>query len=291
MRTAVCTLVRNRTDHLRRMLAGLARQATPADVVSVAVMGGEDPTDAAAGLDLPITWVDAASSTHALPLAAARNAARDAAGDVDALIFLDVDVIPSRTLLADYVDRLARHPAVWSGQVDYLPPMSLPVDPTDEELAGVATCHPARTPPPTDRALEKPELFWSLSFGLTASTFDDLGGFAEVFEGYGGEDTDFAFRVHRMGVDLMVTPDALGWHQHHEQHSPPLRHLVDICANATVFKRRWGIWPMVGWLEEFEADGLVHFSDTGSRVVPTELGVRTVTATINGSATPSPVDR
>ena len=38
MRTAVCTLVRNRTDHLRRLLAGLDRQAIPADVVSVAVM-------------------------------------------------------------------------------------------------------------------------------------------------------------------------------------------------------------------------------------------------------------
>ena len=82
---------------------------------------------------------------------------------------------------------------------------------------------PARTPPPTDRALEKPELFWSLSFGLTASTFDDLGGFAEVFEGYGGEDTDFAFRVHRNGCrpDGDTRRPGAGINTT-KQHSPPL---------------------------------------------------------------------
>jgi len=37
----------------------------------------------------------------------------------------------------------------------------------------------------------------------------------------------------------------------------------DILRNGALVHRRWGRWPMTGWLEEFEALGLVVRSGSG----------------------------
>ena len=42
-----------------------------------------------------------------------------------------------------------------------------------------------------------------------------------------------------------------------------MQHLESILRNATLFHRRWGEWPMPGWLEEFERQGLVSRTPTG----------------------------
>ena len=48
-------------------------------------------------------------------------------------------------------------------------------------------------------------LFWSLSFALTADTWRrieaEFGGFDEGFSGYGGEDTDFARQLREHGIE------------------------------------------------------------------------------------------
>lgn len=38
---------------------------------------------------------------------------------------------------------------------------------------------------------------------------------------------------------------------------PPVEHLDDILRNGALFRRRWGRWPMTGWLEAFASAGLV----------------------------------
>jgi hypothetical protein len=40
-----------------------------------------------------------------------------------------------------------------------------------------------------------------------------------------------------------------------------VQHLHDIIRNAAIFHRRWGWWPMTGWLREFERRGLIVFDD------------------------------
>ena len=264
---AVCTIVRGRQGHLRNLLVGLHRQTRPADRVVVAVMGGPDVRPAADGLELPLVWADAADPKVALPLAAARNAARRAAGAVDDLVFLDVDVIPSSTLVADYQDRLRGRSAVWSGQVDYLPPGPVVKGWQEDDLDAIARPHPARTPPPADKLLARPELFWSLSFGVPTALYDRLGGFDEGFVGYGGEDTDFGLRAAAAGVELWQTAAATRWHQHHPTEDPPVRHLADIATNSRTFRRRWGRWPMEGWLARFAADGLIQWTPDGEDLI------------------------
>jgi hypothetical protein len=36
-----------------------------------------------------------------------------------------------------------------------------------------------------------------------------------------------------------------------------VEHLYQIVADARIFHRRWGRWPMPGWLDAFERDGLI----------------------------------
>jgi N-acetylglucosaminyl-diphospho-decaprenol L-rhamnosyltransferase len=273
-RLAVCTIVRGRRANLRNLLVGLARQDHPPDVVAIAVMGGPDPRPAADGLHLPVRWADARSGATRLPLAAARNAARTAAGDVADLVFLDVDVIPSATLVADYRHRLRRRPAVWSGQVDYLPPGAAADGWAEADLTRAATPPPPPPPPPRDERLPRPELFWSLSFGLPAPLFDRLGGFDEAFVGYGAEDTDFGLRAAAAGFELWRTPAARGWHQHHDSATPPVQHLTDIVANSRTFRERWGRWPMQGWLADLADAGLVEWEPHGSRLEVTAAPAR-----------------
>ena len=262
MSFAVCTLVRNRHDHLRRMLAALEAQTRQPDVVVVAVMGGEDPQPILDGCDLPIRRVDVADEETPLPLARARNAARGLAGCVELLVFLDVDVVLAPDALEEYRRRCCRDLSerrrrVWSGSVAYLPP-----GPTPEALGALraaGTHHPARPQGVEDRPLPRPELFWTLSFALPARLWDELGGIDTAYRGYGAEDTDFALRAAAAGVQLWTTPAVEGFHQHHEGEDPPRQHLADIVANARTFRERWDRWPMEGWLSAFADEGLIRW--------------------------------
>ncbi|RYJ06329.1 MAG: glycosyltransferase family 2 protein, partial [Actinomycetales bacterium] len=111
-------------------------------------------------------------------------------------------------------------------------------------------------------------LFWSLSFAVTPATWDRIGGFDEAYVGYGGEDTDFGQRARSAGVPMAWVGGADAFHQHHPVSRPPVEHVQDVVRNAEVFARRWGWWPMEGWLEAFEERGLVARSGDGWALVP-----------------------
>jgi hypothetical protein len=51
-----------------------------------------------------------------------------------------------------------------------------------------------------------------------------------------------------------------------------VEHLHDIVANATIFHRRWGWWPMPGWLDAFAALGLIHWDPDGSPALMSSSG-------------------
>jgi GT2 family glycosyltransferase len=197
-----------------------------------------------------------------LPLAAARNAGAVAAihAGAELLIFLDVDCVPAETCLARYESAAQLPPCgsgILSGPVAYLPAAATGTDPTT--WSDVATPHPARPVPAPDEVLlgDDPNLFWSLSFAATTQTWRRVGGFCEDYVGYGGEDTDYMRLALRAGAALWWVGGANAFHQHHESPRPPTAHLDDILRNADIFYRRWGTWPMLGWLEQFQELGLV----------------------------------
>ncbi|HXH33485.1 MAG TPA: glycosyltransferase [Plantibacter sp.] len=202
---------------------------------------------------------------HGLRLAAARNAGAAAAlaAGAELLVFLDADCVPGPSMLSRYREAAARHPAaVLCGPVTYL---DAGVDTTDADTLAARTApHPARPNPSegSERVATADEysLFWSLSFALTAETWRHAPRFDEGFEGYGGEDTDFAWSLRVVQVPLAWVGGAHAYHQYHETQSPPWQHLDDILRNGAHFAAKWGQWPMTGWLEAFAEAGAVSWN-------------------------------
>lgn len=272
MTVSVITLASEaRAEHVRRQQEHL--RSLPVDRVIVwldAEPPRADDVLATAGARL----VHEPPGEHGLRLAAGRNAGARAAADAsraeagapELLVFLDADCIPGPDLLACYrAAATARPDALLAGPVTYLPPGASVETPAD--LRRATAPHPAR-PVPADGELldgDRYELFWSLSFAATRETWDRLGGFDEGYEGYGGEDTDFAFRAREAGVPLVWVGGAHAYHQHHPTTNPPVQHLDDILRNGRRFAERWGEWPMRGWLTAFAELGLVEEDGDGYR--------------------------
>lgn len=267
---AVITIVRGRLDHLARQQAALDAQPTQHQRV-VVQMGGPSVIETLAGHD--ITHVQLSADGAPLPLAAARNAGV-AASTADAVVLLDVDCIPSPSLLDRCGDALAKVGGVVAGPVGYLPAGATMSNMTPEALSRAALAHPARPVPEPEQLLreDRYELFWSLSFAISRADWDLVGGFCEDYRGYGGEDTDFAFKMRRAGLPFHWVGEAWAWHQHHDVSDPPREHLADIVRNALVFHRRWGCWPMTGWLEVFRDEGLLDWSRSGADCTLTAFG-------------------
>lgn len=257
---AVCTLTGNRDPQLANLVAGLAAGSRPPDELVVADLGGDARLPADAPFPIRRVVLD---TTGGLPLAAARNAAA-AATDAGTLVFLDVDCIPSRGLVAGYEDALRRFDGIGMGGVVYLREGTRPVPGDDAAMHAGGDPHPARPLPgtgvtPTDRY----ELLWSLSFATTRAAWERVGGFCEAYRGYGAEDTDFAFAARAAGVPLAWVGGAVCFHQHHPQCRPPMDRLDAVVANARRFRERWGTWPFEGWLAALGEQGLVRWDPGG----------------------------
>lgn len=268
---ALVTIVHGRHEHLVQQRAMLDRSTVSPDRHIVVAMDDPDLVTLPELAGCDVISVDRVDG-H-LPLAAARNAGARAAlqHGTEVLIFLDVDCLPAPELVAAYGEaaRLsALRMSLLSGPVTYLPPAPPGGYPLDR-LTEWDNPHPARpAPPPGARVpAAQTELFWSLSFALSTAAWERIGGFDEDFVGYGGEDTDFAFRARDRGVGLTWLGSARAFHQYHPVQSPPREHLADIVRNATLFQRRWGSWPMTGWLDAFEREGLVHRDAGGAYVL------------------------
>jgi len=205
---------------------------------------------------------DARNLAAARSLAAARNLAARTAIErgAEIIVFLDADCVASSQLVPLYVRALEAHPdAVVAGPVTYM---------REGELRTVRPDpHPARPNPPVGELelAHDYNLFWSLSFAMTADTWArierDFGGFDTGFTGYGGEDTDFAWQLQRHGIELYWVGGAHAFHQWHPVSSPPWEHLEDIVANANYFHAKWGSWPMEGWLDKFAEAGAISLID------------------------------
>jgi GT2 family glycosyltransferase len=273
MRTVIITIAHGRHEHLERQRRLVARSSAVVDHHVVVAM--DDPVLVERLPPTPETSVIAIPADPAgLPLAAARNVGAEAALTLGAelMIFLDVDCLPSEELVGAYRDAAgdpATADSLLCGPVAYLPAPG----PDGYDLGRLTEFapHPGRPAPALgDRQTGgDPRLFWSLSFALTPETWRRIGGFDEEFVGYGAEDTDYGFRADAAGIGLTWVGGATAYHQWHPTQSPPVRHLDDILRNGRIFARRWGWWPMEGWLEAFQARGLIHWDETMETYVRT----------------------
>jgi GT2 family glycosyltransferase len=267
MHTTLITIAHGRHDHWSRQCAAVEQtRPTPDDRILVAI---DDPylaswAERSRG-NVQVIEIDA--DREGLPLARARNAGAACAIErgAELLVFLDVDCLPAPDLFAAYQEAAEAEPRrILCGPVTYLPPAP-PGGYDLTRLAAFDDPHPARPAPEPGEIVhdDRHDLFWSLSFAVTAGVWSELGGFHEGYVGYGGEDTDYGQVAAAAGVGLAWVGGARAYHQHHEVESPPVRHLDAILRNGAIFHERWGRWPMTGWLEAFAAQGLVERTPDG----------------------------
>ena len=268
---SVLTLVKNRQLHLHRLVEGLQRSlVTPAELVIVDM---SDVAINAPDTGFPVKVVRL--ETGILHLSAARNLAASHAMS-KALLFLDVDCIPTAALLGEMMRALLNRDALICADVRYLADGAVRDCWIEEDLVASSIPHPVRAFP--DKGMRRETnagLFWSLAFGIRKSTFEKVGGFEERFEGYGAEDTDFGFRAQQYHVELWLLGGAIALHQHHETIDPPLQHFNDIVRNARLFHQLWSFWPMQGWLDAFEKMQLIAMRDSDVLILrqPTSIEI------------------
>ncbi|TWT66133.1 glycosyltransferase family 2 protein [Allorhodopirellula solitaria] len=194
-----------------------------------------------------------------LPLAEARNRAAEFSRS-ESIVFLDVDCIPSASMIDRFQSALRDDDRLWMGSARYLPANATDGQWKMDDLSLLARPHPLQ--PDLDEGERQPsehyEMFWSLCFAIRKSTFQQIGGFDGSFDGYGGEDTDFAFAARHAGVSFGFL-GAVAYHQHHKVCKPPLNHFDAIVRNAMQFREKWGVWPMESWLNAFARMGLLQF--------------------------------
>jgi GT2 family glycosyltransferase len=275
---SVLVPVRDRTAHLANLVEGLNRAFdAPRFELIVGRMGGEDP-----GPALERTRGFAARAIEVegeeLPLAATRNRLAEAASG-EMLVFLDVDCIPSRSLLTAHAAALYDRDALAVGEARYLP-KGFQAGGADERLLRRAgRPHPERAglfpAPGAVRGDERHELFWSLNFAVRRDTFiERIGGFDEDYRGYGIEDTDFAVRAARAGVPVAWVGGALAFHQHHEPTRLRPEETAALVDNARRYRDRWGEWPARGWLTELATKGLVDWDEESGTLAARASSIR-----------------
>jgi GT2 family glycosyltransferase len=272
--TAMIVTVAGRHGHLRRQQQGILDGSVLPDHQVIVSMGDTrvgrvlaNPQAAKSSATQRPTVIDL-PTTGDLPLAAARNLGASHAIDagVDLLIFLDVDCIPGPHLVERYrhvatnADRGGSgSPTLWGGPVAYLPPAADGYP--RNQLTRLARPHPSRPVPREHECRPEPDfnLFWSLSFAVTATDWTTLGGFCEDYVGYGAEDTDLAQRAASLGGSLIWVGGAWAYHQHHHTTHANSLHTAAIVRNANLFHDRWGWFPMTDWLDDLARTGHVYY--------------------------------
>ncbi|OAV44164.1 glycosyltransferase family 2 protein [Lewinella sp. 4G2] len=258
---SLLTIVKGRRQNLHNQMRGIrALTQVPGEVIVVHMNEPTDPDLPDPGCKLVEVTIKSKGEDQ-LPIARARNhAATLATGEI--LVFLDVDCIPAPTYPENLVPVVEFTRGLVMGNPLYLPVDSGRDDWAADELAAAAMVHPRRPPIPSGGYVPSEEyhLFWSLCFGIYKETFLETGGFDENYRGYGGEDTDFAFTARAAGIRFFLA-DARVYHQHHVTHSPPLNHVEDLVVNANAFRKKWGGWPMEGWLRAFQDAGLIKWTE------------------------------
>lgn len=257
MSLSVLTLVRGRRDHLVNLIAGLNASTRTPDELVIAYM--QDV--AHVGLpETPFPVRTVMVPGEPMPLAAARNRAAEAALG-DTLVFLDVDCIPSPTLVARYAETAGQ--GVRLGEVLYLPAGATEGGLDFDRLDRLGQRHPAKPEIAPDEIRPTPNHgeLWGLSFALSAADWRAAGGMDERYVGYGAEETDFAARLEAANVPMAWVGGARAYHQHHAVHVPPYQHFDAILRNATLFRATWGRWCMDYWLGQFAERGMIRIDD------------------------------
>ncbi len=203
MRATIQLCTYNRAALLERVLDACFEQTVPADSYEV-VLVNDGSTDETADViarargraTCAFVVVEQANSG----LAKGRNAGIEHARG-ERVIFIDDDVLPIPSFVAEHLRTHDRHPlaivrggAINVTSFDYLPPPHWSL----RDYSG--------------------NYFWTTNVSVPTTTIRAIGGFNESFSEYGWEDIDVGLRLRLGGVKAIFNPRALVYH-----YKPPAR--------------------------------------------------------------------
>jgi GT2 family glycosyltransferase len=206
-RISVVVPTYNRLDRLRRVLRALADQSLPAESIEVIVVsdGSSDGTERyfSEG-DLPRQVIPVFQQNSG-PAAARNNGVRHASAAL--VLFLDDDVIPSRTLVEEHLRAHADHPGVVViGPM--LTPDDHPMSPwVSWEQRMLYKQYEAMD---AGRYTAKARQFYTGNTSVSRELFEVHGGFDETFRR--AEDIEFAYRLADDGIEFHYCAEARGYH-------------------------------------------------------------------------------
>ena len=206
-------------------LAGLERQDWPRELLEVVVVddGSDPPVEPpCSSLDLRVVR----QPRRGFGLARARNTGARAASH-DILVFLDGDVIPEAGLVHAHARwHHAVGDALTQGFCAYVSAEGLTPGAVRAHPGALETLfdgrafdrpwierHMARTDDLTSRHTDLFRAVTGHNFAISRALFEEAGAFDESFNRYGGEDTEFAYRVQNSGGLLVPVREAFAWHQ------------------------------------------------------------------------------
>ena len=209
-------------ETLAPVLAALEGQDWPRDLLeAVVVDDGSRPPLARPDSTLDLRVVRLAD--RGFGLARARNAgARAAAHDI--LVFLDADIVAAPGLVAAHARW--HHAVADALTLGFCRSVSAAgIDAGDIRSSGPAALFAGRPGDPPWNAhhmagtgeltARRDDLFRAVTgnnLAISRAFFEEVGGFDETFERYGGEDTEFGYRVQARGGLLVPVRGASAWH-------------------------------------------------------------------------------
>ena len=209
-------------ETLAPVLAALEGQDWPRDLLEVIVVDdGSRPPLARpqSPLDLRVVRLE----DRGFGLARARNAGARAARH-DILVFLDADIVAAPGLVAAHARwHRAVADALTLGSCRSVDAAGIGAD--DIRSRGPAALFAGRPGDPPwnarhmaatgEMTARRDDLFRAVTgnnLAISRAFFEEAGGFDETFERYGGEDTEFGYRVQACGGLLVPVREAAGWH-------------------------------------------------------------------------------
>lgn len=213
-------------EALALTLAGLERQDWPRGLLDVVVVddGSNPPVRPPPNSSLNLRVVR--QPRRGFGLARARNTgARTAAHDI--LVFLDGDVIAEAELVRAHARwHHVIGDALTQGFCACVSVAGLRAETVRNHHGVLDTLfadrsfdapwierHMARTGDLTSRHTDLFRAVIGHNFAISRALFDEAGGFDESFDRYGGEDTEFGYRVQVKGGLLVPVREAFAWHQ------------------------------------------------------------------------------